>query len=167
MISPEPDFQHGEPSRTGILLINLGTPDAPTAEALRPYLKQFLSNPRVIEIPQWIWWPVLNGIILNTRPKKSAEKYAQVWMPEGSPLNHREIGWTPFLSAAWWPGYRPFVQHIQTRSSSVLRNGVRASSSACHGNRLPSKIGGEGRSGKKRKVGRWSGLAGATERSPR
>ena len=86
MITPEPAYQHGTLGQTGILLINLGTPDAPTPQALRPYLKQFLSNPRVIEIPQWIWWPILNGIILNTRPKKSAEKYAQIWMPEGSPL---------------------------------------------------------------------------------
>lgn len=86
MISPEPAYEHGTQSLTGILLVNLGTPDAPTAQALRPYLKQFLSNPRVIEISPWAWWPILNGIILNTRPKKSAEKYAQVWMPEGSPL---------------------------------------------------------------------------------
>jgi protoporphyrin/coproporphyrin ferrochelatase len=86
LITPEPAYRHGTPDQTGILLINLGTPDAPTPEALRPYLKQFLSNPRVVEIPQWIWWPILNGVILNTRPKKSAEKYAQIWMPEGSPL---------------------------------------------------------------------------------
>ena len=86
MTSPEPASHQDAPSQTGVLLINLGTPDAPTPEALRPYLKQFLSNPRVIELPRWLWWPILNGIILNTRPKKSAEKYAQVWMPEGSPL---------------------------------------------------------------------------------
>ncbi|MEP6877928.1 MAG: ferrochelatase, partial [Nitrosospira sp.] len=85
-MSPEPAYRHGNPTQTGILLVNLGTPDAPTAQALRPYLKQFLSNPRVVEIPQWAWWPILNGVILNTRPKKSAEKYAQIWMPEGSPL---------------------------------------------------------------------------------
>ncbi len=85
-MSPELAYQHGTPSQTGILLINLGTPAAPTAEALRPYLKQFLSNPRVVEIPRWLWWPILNGIILNTRPKESAKKYAQVWMPQGSPL---------------------------------------------------------------------------------
>ncbi len=83
---PEPSYQHGTLSKIGVLLINLGTPDAPTAKALRPYLKQFLSDPRVIEIPRWIWWFILNGIILNTRPRKSAEKYAQIWMPEGSPL---------------------------------------------------------------------------------
>lgn len=85
-ISTEPIYQHGIQQRTGVLLINLGTPDAPTAKALRPYLKEFLSNPRIIEIPKWIWWPILHGIILNFRPKKSAEKYAQIWMPEGSPL---------------------------------------------------------------------------------
>ena len=84
--SPEPAYQHGSLPKAGILLVNLGTPDAPTAKALRPYLKQFLSDPRVVEIPRAIWWLILNGIILNTRPKKSAAKYALVWTPEGSPL---------------------------------------------------------------------------------
>ena len=79
-------YQHGSPNRTGVLLINLGTPDAPTAQALHPYLKEFLSNPRVIEVPKLIWWPILHGLILPFRPKKSAEKYAKIWMPEGSPL---------------------------------------------------------------------------------
>ncbi len=83
---PEPKYQHGSQNKIGVLLVNLGTPDAPTAQALRPYLKQFLSNSRVIEIPRWIWWPILYGFILTFRPKKSAEKYAQIWMPEGSPL---------------------------------------------------------------------------------
>jgi ferrochelatase len=83
---PEPPHAHGTPSKTGILLINLGTPDAPTKQALRPYLKQFLSDPRVVEIPRVLWWLILNGIILNTRPGKSAQKYAQVWTAEGSPL---------------------------------------------------------------------------------
>jgi len=82
----EPIFAHGTPAKTGILLINLGTPDAPTAKAVRPYLKEFLGDPRVVEIPRAIWWLILNGIILNTRPKKSAAKYATIWMPEGSPL---------------------------------------------------------------------------------
>ncbi|MFA6121648.1 MAG: ferrochelatase [Sideroxydans sp.] len=82
----EPSFTHGTPEKTGILLVNLGTPDAPTAQAVRPYLKEFLSDPRVVEIPKHIWWLILNGIILNVRPKKSAAKYASVWMPEGSPL---------------------------------------------------------------------------------
>jgi ferrochelatase len=83
---PEPQHTHGSATRTGVLLVNLGTPDAPTAAALRPYLKQFLSDPRVVEIPRILWWPILNGIILNTRPKKSAHKYAGIWLDEGSPL---------------------------------------------------------------------------------
>lgn len=82
----EPAYTHGTPAKTGILLINLGTPDAPTAQAVRPYLDEFLSDPRVVEIPKAVWWLILNGIILNTRPKKSAAKYASVWLPEGSPL---------------------------------------------------------------------------------
>ncbi len=72
--------------RVGVLLVNLGTPDAPTPQAVRRYLKQFLSDRRVVEIPRLVWWPILNGIILNTRPKKSAHAYAQVWTPDGSPL---------------------------------------------------------------------------------
>lgn len=83
---PEPPYRHGTPARIGILLLNLGTPDAPTAPALRRYLKQFLSDRRVVEIPRIVWWPILNGIILNTRPAKSAEKYAQIWTGDGSPL---------------------------------------------------------------------------------
>ncbi len=82
----EPKYEHGDQLKVGILLANLGTPDAPTAAALRPYLKQFLSDTRVVEIPRVIWWFILNCIILVIRPKKSAEKYAQVWLPEGSPL---------------------------------------------------------------------------------
>ncbi|WP_018076345.1 ferrochelatase [Thiobacillus denitrificans] len=106
----EPEYAHGQPARTGILLVNLGTPEAPTARALRPYLKQFLSDPRVVEIPRAVWWLILNGIILNTRPKKSAAKYAAVWTKDGSPLKvHTEKqakllkGWlgekiaTPFM----------------------------------------------------------------------
>ncbi len=82
----EPVYAHGTPEKTAVLLINLGTPEAPTARAVRPYLKEFLSDPRVVEIPGAIWWLILNGIILNVRPKKSAAKYAGIWMPEGSPL---------------------------------------------------------------------------------
>ena len=82
----EPFYAHGTPEKTAVLLLNLGTPDAPTAKAVKPYLRQFLSDPRVVEIPKLIWWLILNGIILNIRPKKSAAKYASIWMPEGSPL---------------------------------------------------------------------------------
>jgi ferrochelatase len=97
---PEPEFQHGTAPRTGVLLINLGTPDAPTAPALRRYLKEFLSDPRVVEIPRLLWWPILNGIILNTRPKHSAAKYASVWLPEGSPLRVHTERQTKLLKGA-------------------------------------------------------------------
>ncbi len=83
---PEPEYQHGSIARTGILLINLGTPGAPTAGAVRPYLKQFLSDPRVVEIARPLWWLILNAFILPTRPRKSAAKYALIWTREGSPL---------------------------------------------------------------------------------
>ena len=82
----EPDYQHGTPKKTAVVLINLGTPEAPTRGAVRAYLKEFLADPRVIEIPKLLWWPILHGIILNFRPRKSAEKYASIWTPEGSPL---------------------------------------------------------------------------------
>lgn len=71
---------------TGILLTNLGTPDAATATAVRRYLKEFLWDPRVVERPRWLWWLILNGIILRIRPKRSAAAYRQVWTSEGSPL---------------------------------------------------------------------------------
>ncbi len=83
---PEPDFRHGIAPRTAVVLVSLGTPQAPTAAALRIYLKEFLSDPRVVEIPRVAWWPILNGVILNTRPAKSAKKYAQIWTNDGSPL---------------------------------------------------------------------------------
>jgi ferrochelatase len=70
----------------GVLVAQLGTPDAPTAQALRPYLRQFLSDQRVIDYPAWVWQPILRGIILRTRPARSARLYARIWMPEGSPL---------------------------------------------------------------------------------
>jgi ferrochelatase len=73
-------------ARTAILLVNLGTPDAPTAPAVRRYLAEFLGDPRVVELPRLLWLPILYGIILVTRPAKSAAKYAKVWTPEGSPL---------------------------------------------------------------------------------
>ncbi len=79
-------FEHTQAEHIGILLTNLGTPAAPSAKALRPYLKQFLSDPRVVEVPRLLWWLILNGIILNVRPAKSAKAYASVWTEQGSPL---------------------------------------------------------------------------------
>ena len=84
--APEPRHAHGTPQRTAVLLCNLGTPDAPDAASVRRYLGEFLADPRVVEIPRLVWLPILHGIILRTRPAKSARKYATVWTPEGSPL---------------------------------------------------------------------------------
>jgi ferrochelatase len=82
----EPAHAHGAVPRTGILLVNLGTPAAPTAAAVRRYLREFLSDPRVVEIPRVVWNPILHGVILRTRPRRSAERYAAVWTKDGSPL---------------------------------------------------------------------------------
>jgi ferrochelatase len=72
--------------RTGVLLVNLGTPDAPTPGAVRRYLREFLWDPRVVQIPRPLWWLILNLFVLTTRPAKSARKYAAIWRPDGSPL---------------------------------------------------------------------------------
>lgn len=74
------------PPLSGILLTNTGSPQAPTPEALRPYLHQFLSDPRVVDYPRWVWMPILHGIILRSRPRRSARLYKNIWTPEGSPL---------------------------------------------------------------------------------
>jgi ferrochelatase len=81
-----PEFDHAQRGRIGVLLTNLGTPEAPEKSALRPYLKEFLSDPRVVEVPRLLWWLILNGIILNVRPARSAAAYRTVWTEEGSPL---------------------------------------------------------------------------------
>lgn len=83
---PEPAYTHGTAAKTGILLLNLGTPEAPTPVAVRTYLREFLSDPRVVEIPRPLWWLILNLFILPFRPKESAKRYAQVWTADGSPL---------------------------------------------------------------------------------
>src|SRR5512133_4238871 len=83
---PEPPFRHGQASCVGVLYCNLGTPDEPTPAAARRYLAQFLSDPRVVEIPRLVWLPLLHGVILPLRSGKSAAKYATIWTPEGSPL---------------------------------------------------------------------------------
>ena len=77
--APEPAFTHDRTPRIGVLLTSLGTPDAPTPAAVRRYLAQFLSDPRVIEIPGWAWQPVLHGVVLRLRPAQSAKRYAAIW----------------------------------------------------------------------------------------
>ena len=83
---PETAFEHDRPPKVGVLLTNLGTPDEPTTAAVRRYLAEFLSDPRVVEIPRVVWMLILHGVILRTRPAQSAKKYAMIWSSDGSPL---------------------------------------------------------------------------------
>lgn len=118
---PEPAYRHGSAGRTAVLLINLGTPEAPTAPAVRRYLKEFLSDPRVVEIPRAIWWLILNGIILNVRPRKSAEKYAAVWTAEGSPLKvHTERQASLLRGFLGQSGHRVEVAHAMRYGSPSI-----------------------------------------------
>ncbi len=80
------DYRHGSPAAAGVLLVNLGTPEAPTPKAVRAYLAEFLSDPRIVEAPRWLWWLALHGVILRVRPARSAKLYQTIWTPAGSPL---------------------------------------------------------------------------------
>ncbi|QJW78515.1 ferrochelatase [Burkholderia glumae] len=108
----EPPSQHAAAHRVAVLLVNLGTPDAPTPGAVRRYLAQFLSDPRVVEIPAIAWQPILRGLILPLRSRASAKKYRSVWMPEGSPLRvstERQVeGLRPLFAAN---GYQVLIDY--------------------------------------------------------
>jgi len=91
------------PRKVGVLLVNLGTPDAAEPRAVKRYLAEFLSDPRVVEIPKLAWQPILRGIILTTRPKKSAHAYSQVWTDDGSPLAAVTRAQSAALQGAWGP----------------------------------------------------------------
>lgn len=93
-----PDYPHGSPSRCGVLLVNLGTPDAATASALRRYLAEFLADPRVIELPRALWYPILYGVILPLRSPRSARAYRKVWTDQGSPLRSNSEAITQALA---------------------------------------------------------------------
>lgn len=93
------DHPHVPHGKVGVLLVNLGTPDAPTPKAVRRYLAEFLSDRRVVEIPALLWQPILRGIVLTTRPRKSAHAYSQVWTVEGSPLAAITVAQTRALQA--------------------------------------------------------------------
>ncbi len=84
--SGEQDYQHDTTAKVGVLMVNLGSPDAPTTPAVRRYLAEFLSDPRVVEIPRPVWMPILHGVVLRLRPRRSAHAYQRVWTDEGSPL---------------------------------------------------------------------------------
>ena len=113
--SKEPQYSHGDApkaaSSTAVLYCNLGTPDEPTAPALRRYLAEFLSDQRVVEIPRLLWLAILHGIILRIRPKKSAAKYASIWMPEGSPLKV----WTERQSSLLHSELARLGHHVEAR----------------------------------------------------
>jgi ferrochelatase len=98
MMALPPDHPPVSNPKIGVLLVNLGTPDEPTTPAVKRYLKQFLSDRRVVEIPPIVWQPILRAIILNTRPQKSAEAYAKVWTDKGSPLAFFTAGQTEALA---------------------------------------------------------------------
>ena len=103
-MTPPPDHPAIPPCKVGVLLINLGTPDGPDARSVRRYLGEFLSDRRVVEIPAIAWQPILRGIVLTTRPKKSAHAYAQVWRDDGSPLAAITRAQAERLKDAWGPG---------------------------------------------------------------
>jgi protoporphyrin/coproporphyrin ferrochelatase len=108
----EPPHTHGAIVKTAVLLVNLGTPDAPTTGAVRRYLRQFLSDPRVVEIPKALWWLILNGVILPFRASKSAEKYASIWSAEGSPLRvHTERQAAALRARLQQRGHQVLVAH--------------------------------------------------------
>jgi len=92
--------------QTAVLLVNLGTPTAPTAKALRPYLAEFLSDRRVIDYPRWKWWPILHGVILRLRPRRSAHAYRRIWDAQGSPLRWRSEALARALQAELGAGVR-------------------------------------------------------------
>jgi protoporphyrin/coproporphyrin ferrochelatase len=94
------DHRHGSPTRCGVLLVNLGTPDAPEPGAVRRYLAEFLADPRVIEVPRLVWLPLLHGVILPLRSRRSAHAYGTVWQPEGSPLRLLSEALTSAVQAA-------------------------------------------------------------------
>ena len=119
-------FTHKQADKIGVLITNLGTPTAPTKKALRPYLKQFLSDPRVVEVPKLIWWFVLNGVILNFRPKRSAASYATVWGDDGSPLlvhtKNQAKGLADRFEAKW--GGEVIVEYAMRYGQPSLANSI-------------------------------------------
>ncbi|MDX3885711.1 MAG: ferrochelatase [Sphingomonas sp.] len=123
-MNPPADHPAVPQRRIGVLLVNLGTPDAPDASSVRRYLREFLSDPRVVEIPRWIWQPILHGLILPTRPKKSAHAYAQVWRPDGSPLAAITRAQAAALAGAFGPDV--IVDHAMRYGRPAIGDRIRA-----------------------------------------
>ena len=121
---PPPDHPKIPPARVGVLLVNLGTPDAPEAGAVRRYLAEFLSDRRVIEIPGLVWKPILHGIILRTRPAKSAHAYRQVWQEGGSPLAAITRAQAEALQGVFGPDV--IVDHAMRYGNPALGERLRA-----------------------------------------
>ncbi len=103
-MTPPPDHPAIPRPRVGVLLINLGTPDAPDPASVRRYLAEFLSDRRVVELPSILWQPILRGAVLTTRPRKSAHAYGQVWREDGSPLAAITRAQAVALKDAFGPG---------------------------------------------------------------
>lgn len=123
-MSPSASAAHSQASRTGVLLVNLGTPEAPTPAAVRRYLRVFLWDRRVVEIPRWLWWWVLHLIILPLRSKKSAEKYARIWTRDGSPLMHHSVQQLKLLRG--WLGLQGGAQPVVELAMSYGQPSIQA-----------------------------------------
>jgi ferrochelatase len=121
-LTPPADHPPIPTPRIGVLLINLGTPNAPEPGAVKLYLREFLSDPRVVEIPQLVWQPILRGVILNTRPKKSAHAYKQVWTEEGSPLAAITARQARALEGAF--GEHVIVDHAMRYGKPAIRERI-------------------------------------------
>ena len=109
-----------DPQRLAILLVNLGTPDAPDSRSVRRYLAEFLWDPRIVEQPRWLWWLVLNGVILRIRPARSARAYAKVWTADGSPLEVQTRSLASRLQATFGEGVT--IRHAMRYGSPSIAN---------------------------------------------
>ena len=123
-MKPPPDHPAVPPPRIGVLLINLGTPNAPEPGAVRLYLKEFLSDPRVVELPRLVWQPILRGIVLTTRPRRSAHAYRQVWTEQGSPLAAITARQAKALTGAF--GARVLVDHAMRYGRPAIAERIEA-----------------------------------------
>jgi ferrochelatase len=123
-MNPPADHPRIPPRKIGVLLINLGTPNSPEPGAVKIYLREFLSDPRVVEIPQLVWQPILRGIILTTRPKKSSHAYKQVWTEDGSPLAAITARQARALQGAWGDGV--VIDHAMRYGTPAIRDRIEA-----------------------------------------